>query len=344
METVVRTLLRAGTDHDLRVFCDDGAVDHEMGGLVLLPPGRARTPTLIAALQDFEPDIIEYHQQVKQAVAVARRLPRAAHVLYRHNALKAPRHAIDLWRYSRRYNRMDGIIFVSEAERAWFAEIFPHLAERAWAVPNPIEAADWRAPPENREPLIAFAGRAMPEKGVDVICAALPDILDRHPDWRAVLMLNDWEQHRRWAEPHVAPLRRYGDRVRLLHSAPLAEVRSWMKRAAIALAPSIWAEPFGLTAIEAHAAGAALVSSGRGGLREASGPYALYLNRVTPAALAAAADRLIRRPEERLGLARAAQAYVELVHAPGPRAAQLNTARMAIAERARQRRPIRAGD
>jgi len=85
-------------------------------------------------------------------------------------------------------------------------------------------------------------------------------------------MLNDWEEHRLWAEPHVAPLRRYGDRVRLLHSAPLAEVRSWMKRAAIALVPSTWAEPFGLTALEAHAAGAALVSSGRGGLREASGP------------------------------------------------------------------------
>jgi len=343
METVVRTLLRAGTGHDLRIFCDDGAADHAMGGLILLPPGRARTPTLIAALQDFDPEIVEYHQQVKQAVAVARRLPRAAHILYRHNAVKPPRHAIDRWRYGRRYDRMDGMIFVSEAERALFAETFPHLADRAWAVPNPIEAADWRAPPENREPLIAFAGRAMPEKGVDVICAALPAILDQHPDWNAVLMLNDWEEHRLWAEPHVAPLRRYGDRVRLLHSAPLAEVRSWMKRAAIALVPSTWAEPFGLTALEAHAAGAALVSSGRGGLREASGPHALYLNRVTPAALVAAAERLITHPEERLSLARAAQAYVELVHAPGPRAAQLDTARMAIVERARQRCLRRAG-
>ncbi|MNI30265.1 D-inositol-3-phosphate glycosyltransferase [compost metagenome] len=116
-----------------------------------------------------------------------------------------------------------------------------------------------------------------------------------------------------------------------------------MKRAAIALVPSTWAEPFGLTALEAHAAGAALVSSGRGGLREASGPHALYLNRVTPAALVAAAERLITHPEERLSLARAAQAYVELVHAPGPRAAQLDTARMAIVERARQRCLRRAG-
>lgn len=342
METVIRTLRRAGADDDLRIFCDDGAEDHEMGGLMLLPPGRARTPTLIAALEDFDPDIIEYHQQVKQAVSIARRLPRAAHALYRHNAVKAPRHTIDRWRYGRRYGLMDGMIFVSEAERARFAATFPNLADRAWTVPNPIEAAEWHAPPENREALIAFAGRAMPEKGVDVICAALPAILDRHADWKAVLMLNDWEQHRRWAEPHVAPLRRYGDRVRLLYSAPLGEVRSWMKRAAIALVPSTWAEPFGLAAIEAHAAGAALVSSGRGGLREASGPHAVYLNRVTPAALAAAADRLITRPAERLSLAKAAQAYVGRQHAPGPRAAQLDAARMAIVERGRHRRLTRA--
>lgn len=342
METVVRTLRRAGAGEDLRIFCDDGAEDHRMAGVTLLPPGRARTPTLIAALEGFEPDIIEYHQQVKQAVAIAHRLPQAAHALYRHNAVKAPRHAIDRWRYGRRYDLMDGMIFVSEAERARFAASFPNLADRAWAVPNPIEAADWHAPPENREALIAFAGRAMPEKGVDVICAALPVILDRHPDWRAVLMLNDWEEHRRWAEPHVAPLRRYGDRVRLLYSAPLDDVRSWMKRAAIALVPSTWAEPFGLAAVEAHAAGAALVSSGRGGLREASGPHALYLDQITPATLIAAAERLITRPAERLQLATAGQTYVGLVHAPGPRAVQLDAARMAIVERARLRRSERA--
>lgn len=175
----------------------------------------------------------------------------------------------------------------------------------------------------------------MAEKGVDVLCAALPAVLDAHPDWRAVLMLNDWDDHARWASPHVAPLQRYGERVDVLTSAPLAEVRRRMQSAAIALTPSVWDEPFGLTAVEAHAAGAALISSGRGGLREASGPHALYVDAVTPTTLTAAMDRLIRNPAERLALARAGQDYVLEAHTPQRRAADLNAIRRALVARRR---------
>ncbi|MCP6769397.1 glycosyltransferase, partial [Klebsiella pneumoniae] len=82
--------------------------------------------------------------------------------------------------------------------------------------------------------------------------------------------------------PHLTPLQRFGPRVAVLRSAALDQVREQMKSAAIAVTPSTWDEPFGLTAVEAHAAGAALISSGRGGLREASGDHAHYLEAVTP--------------------------------------------------------------
>jgi glycosyltransferase involved in cell wall biosynthesis len=275
METVVRTLAGVMGGEDMRIFCSEGADDHGLPGVEVLPAGRGRRRALIERLSVFQPRIIEHHQQVKQAVAVASAMPDAAHILYRHNALKTPRNGFDAWRYNRRYAAMDGFVFVSEAERALFSDAHPHLADRAWAVPNPIEIEPWLKAPEHREPVIAFAGRAMPEKGVDIICAALPAVLDRNPEWRAVLMLADWERHRHWAAPHVAALDRYGDRVTVLRSAPLSTVQRQMQTASIALMPSIWAEPFGLAAIEAHAAGAALISSGRGGLREASGPHAL---------------------------------------------------------------------
>ena len=108
-----------------------------------------------------------------------------------------------------------------------------------------------------------------------------------------------------------------------------------MQSAAIALTPSVWDEPFGLTAIEAHAAGAALISSGRGGLREASGPHALYVDAVTPQTLSAAMDRLIRDPAERLALARGGQAYVLEAHTPQRRAGELNAIRRILVERRR---------
>ena len=330
METVVRTLALFNGDADTRIFCLEGAQDHNAPGMVTTLPRRNTQQGLIDALRDFGPDLIEHHQQVKQALSVSSRFPQAVHVLYRHNALKPARHRIDRWRYAARYGRMDGFIFVSAAERNAFARTYPRLADRAYALPNPIDAAAWFASPDDRQRVIAFAGRAMPEKGLDVLCAALPAVLDAHPDWRAVLMLNDWDRHAAWAGPHLAPLERYGPRVAVLHSAPLSEVRDIMKTAAIALTPSVWDEPFGLTAVEAHAAGAALISSGRGGLREASGDHALYVDEITPESLAEAMERLIRNPDERTALARAGQRHVMDVHSPRQRSAELKQIRKAV--------------
>lgn len=331
METVVRTLVQASPGQDVRIFCCEGAEDHGLSNVVVLPSEGARRRTaLIEGLRAYRPDVIEHHQQVKQAVFVSSILPEPAHILYRHNPLKTPRHGLDNWRYNRRYDWMDGFIFVSDAERDTFARAYPRQADRAFSVPNPIDVGPWLAPLERREPIIAFAGRAMPEKGVAAVCAALPTVLDRHPEWRAVLMLNDWDHHQRWASPHVAPLAHYGERVEILRSAPISEVQTVMKSAAIALTPSVWDEPFGLTAVEAHAAGAALISSGRGGLREASGPHALYLRAVTPDMLIEAMERLILDPGERFRLARGGQRYVSEVHQPGRRAAQLQIVRRTV--------------
>lgn len=337
METVVRTMAGVDQGGETHIFCCQGADDGHAPGVDALPPGRIRMPTVIERLRAFRPDVIEHHQHVKQALAVQQALPDTPHLLYRHNALRPPRHPIDRWRYRARYERLDGLVFVSVAERDAFVRTFPDLHDRAFAVPNPIDAGAWLASPEDRQPVIAFAGRAMPEKGVDVLCAALPAVFNAHPDWRAVLMLNDWDDHARWATRHVAPLENYGDRVEVLKSAPLGEVRRRMQTAAIALTPSVWDEPFGLTAIEAHAAGAALISSGRGGLREASGPHALYVDAVTPKTLAAAMDRLISSPEERLALARSAQAHVLATHTPQRRAAELMAVRQTVIDRRRAR-------
>jgi len=327
METVVRTLAQGERGMELRIFCCEGSDDHGDLPVHILPNDSSRRAALEKALTDYGPDVIEFHQQFRQAIQIARRFPHAARVLYRHNALKSPRNPLDLWRYERRFRQLEGLIFVSEAARQEFLQDYPRQHRKAFAVPNPIDVDLWRAPVENREPVIAFAGRAMPEKGVDLICAALPAVLERHPDWRVVLMLNDWDKHAVWARPHVAPLERFGDRVSVEKSAPLGEVRQVMQRASIALTPSVWAEAMGLSALEAHAAGAALISSGRGGLREASGPHAVYVDDLTADGLGAAMDDLIRDPARRLELARAAQAYVAHTHTPQHRAAQLHDLR-----------------
>ena len=70
-------------------------------------------------------------------------------------------------------------------------------------------------------------------------------------------------------------------------------------------------EPFGRTALEALASGAALITSGRGGLAEICGPCAAIVDPGDADALAAALGQLLDEPERRAELARAGRARVE---------------------------------
>jgi glycosyltransferase involved in cell wall biosynthesis len=129
----------------------------------------------------------------------------------------------------------------------------------------------------------------------------------------------------------------FGSRVRLMTDLPLSEVRHEMKRAGIAVIPSLWEEAFGLTALEAHAAGAAVVSSGRGGLREVSGSHAVYVSEVTGETLAAAIIGLIDDAPRRIAMAMEGQAYVTQAHTASQRADELNVARLHIQAEGRPR-------
>ncbi|GAA0609462.1 hypothetical protein GCM10009422_00280 [Brevundimonas kwangchunensis] len=330
METVVRTLAAAACDEQtLRIFCDAGAEERDPRAWPL-PSGLGRSRALVRALQAFEPDIIEFHQNSRFAARLAQRFPDAVRILYRHNDVRPPRGAFAAWRYRQRYEPFDGLVFVSQASQNAFVDAFPEFADRAFTIRNPIDVGLWGASPENREKLIVFSGRAIPEKGVDLLCRSLPEVLERHPEWRAKMFLGDWSKHAKWAAPHVEQMLARSDRITVHRHAPLAEVREATRRAAIAVTPSVWAEPLGLSALEAHAAGAALVSSGRGGLKEVSGPHALYVDPLDETTLGQAIERLILDPDERLRLARGGQTYVADVHAPAVRAVELKDLRRSL--------------
>ncbi|WP_295244031.1 glycosyltransferase family 4 protein [uncultured Brevundimonas sp.] len=338
METVVRTLsAHSRLNRLVTLIADAGGPTPSGVQMVTVPAGlgrKARNAAVVDVLKKLSPDIVEYHQQLKAASELARQLPNAIHVLYRHTRIKPSRNLIERLRYGRRLARFDRLVFVSRAAGEEFATDYPRLAGRVSSVCNPIESDAWRASPEQREKLILFSGRAMKDKGLDLFCTALAETLDRHPDWRGALMLGDWAKHQDWAAPQVRLLERFGDRVEIHKSASLDAVRAITQRAAIAVTPSRVREALGLAALEAHAAGAALISSGRGGLREASGEYALYVDVEEVGSLTSAMMRLVENPDERLALARGGQAYVERVHSPAARAAELDALREALIDKA----------
>ena|GEM_PF-112728 len=334
METVARTLAAHSRFRDATTFVCDAGADHPARDAVRTVPAglpkASHIEAVAAVLRDLDPDIVEYHQQLESSAILARRLPGRIHVLHRHTRIRPPRNPLDRLRYQARLAAFDRLVFVSDTARAEFCADYPSFADRASTVCNPIDCDGWRASPHDRERLIMFSGRAMPEKGFEPFCLALAEVLDREPDWRGALLLGDWERHSAWAQPHLNGLARFGDRVEIRRSASLSEVRSVARRAAVAVTPSFVAEALGLAALEAHAAGAALVSSGRGGLREASGAHAVYVDPPEAPGLVAAISALIADPQTRVSMASAGQQWVEETHSPAVRAAQLDDLRVAL--------------
>jgi len=336
IETVVRSLGVHSRDRDqLTVICDEGADRGEDLTTLAIAPERStgrRARVIADHIARLKPDLVEIHQHMPSAAALAKRLRALPVVLYRHNLLPRAGNPLKRLRHRLRAGLFDGNLFVSDVGRQQFVDRYPHLADRAVAMPNAIDTALWSAPVGGRAPLIAFAGRAAPEKGLAPLCAALETVLDARPGWRAELALGDWDRHRAWSEAQLAPLARFGDRVTVRRDAPHDGVRALFQRAAIVVIPSLWREPFGLVAIEAHAAGSAVISSGMGGLAEASGDHALVVTPDAdfPARLGQALLTLIDDPARRQALAVAGQAYAVREHDAHDRARDLDETRRRV--------------
>jgi glycosyltransferase involved in cell wall biosynthesis len=185
---------------------------------------------------------------------------------------------------------------VSQACASDFAAAWPDVRIPQAVVYNAFDFSEWRPAPI-REQEILCVGRCVEAKGILEAAQAVAQALPKHPDWRARFILSTVQ-----IEPHYfasvqAALAPLGDRAQIEVQQPFSVVKAACERAAIALVPSKWAEPFGRTALEAHAGGAALISSGTGGLREASGEHALYLRKVSAEAIAEAINTLVAAPE-----------------------------------------------
>lgn len=268
-------------------------------------------------LRTERPELIEVHNRPEVALALARHLPRIPLILVLHNDPQAMRRARSP-RARRRLARRMRIVTVSGHLRHRFLE---GIADESGAgvevtvLPNCLDLATLppRRATDARERLILFAGRLVADKGADSFVDACARALPRLPGWRAEMIGDDRFLPGAADTPFSAGLRIRAERagIRLAGHAPHDVVLDAMSCAAIVVVPSRWQEPFGLTALEAMACGAALLAAPRGGLAELTRDAALPVDPDDPDRLADALVRLAGDPAERArlvaaGLARAA--------------------------------------
>jgi glycosyltransferase involved in cell wall biosynthesis len=130
----------------------------------------------------------------------------------------------------------------------------------------------WHGTPEvpARRPLdgpasVAFVGRLVREKGVDVAIRAFARALEEVPDAQFVLIGDGPE--RAAIERLVTTLRLQAN-VKMLGHLPNAMAEAEVSRCWVQVAPSRWVEPFGIVAIEAQMRGTAIIAHSAGGFLE----------------------------------------------------------------------------
>ena len=247
--------------------------------------GRVRryAAGVLPAVRDA--DLVEVQNRPDLALYLARRL-KAPVTLVLQNDPRGMRKA-------ERIGALAGVVTVSSYLRGRLPE-----GVAATVVPNCIDLAALPNGPAVRERLVLFAGRVVADKGADAFVEAWSLAARELPGWRAEMIGADRFGPDSPETPFLRELRPRAAAagVAMLGYRPHRAVLEAMVAAAIVVMPSWWGEPFGLTALEAMASGAALLCSGRGGLAEVVGDAAIPVDPDDPAGMAARIVALARDP------------------------------------------------
>ena len=159
-------------------------------------------------------------------------------------------------------------------------------------VPNGIDVASLQADVDRNPRRVAFLGRDEPRKGLDVLLAAWPTVVEAVPEAELVVM---------GAERDLPDIEWLG----WVDDETKAEV---LNGSAIYVAPNTGGESFGIVLVEAMAAGAAVVVSDLAAFSDVGGHAVQYFEKGDAAALADEIVQLLEHEDIRNGLSEAGRA------------------------------------
>jgi mannosyltransferase len=212
--------------------------------------------------------------------------------------------------------RMDAVIATSDASASYLlraATVILHGVDPKVYCPPADRAAAFAASGLPGKYGIGCFGRVREQKGTDLFVAAMCALLPKYPDFSAVIVGSVTLDQRGFVRGLQARVAQAGltDRVRFLGELPIDEVPLWYQRISI-YAFTSRNEGFGLTLLEAMAAGVALVAARAGGAERVvtDGQTGVLVPAGDVGALIAALEPLMRDPEGAAEMGRRARERV----------------------------------
>ncbi len=291
---------------------DDGKLQivpvHVRGSLPGNVPARWNTRTISRLLRDVRPDIVQIEeapqtQAAAVTTAVARRLSLPTVVIVRDSV--PPSGSIMQRRYARQTLRgawgliaVNGVVAGRYAE---FATTRPMAVIADRAVRPPLETVQ----PADDDFMIGFAGRLVPERGLDLLFQACVSV---HGTWHLTVLGSGPEQERL---ENLAERLGIAARVSWVGGRPASEWHQVWPTLHCLVVPSrttdAWYDTGGHHVLEAMAHGVPVVAARSGVLPDIVGEGGITVPENDPAGLAKAIRELQRHPDRRRSLAQAAR-------------------------------------
>ena len=166
--------------------------------------------------------------------------------------------------------------------------------------------------------LLVFSGRVTVEKGLMELVEAMR-LLTYSPDIKLLILGSSFYGNTEHEDEFVMMLQEksksLGDRIIFTGFIPYGQMPAYLHLADLAVLPSVWEEPFGLTCVEAMAAGLPVVTTNRGAIPEVvdeNCAVMLELGEQFVENLAAAILNLYQHPDKRMQMAKASVQRAQL--------------------------------
>jgi len=188
------------------------------------------------------------------------------------------------------------IYFVSEYIKNCFLEGINYRFDNLYVLPNAIQRTIVERPIKEKE--ILFVGRLVPEKGCHIYVDAIRELVKNNQDWIFKIIgtpkAGQENLSTDYATSLIKDFESLGSNAKYLGFITNDQVAEHLKKASILVVPSVWQEPFALTALEGMCYGSAVIASKVGGMAEILAGIGLLIENIDAKKLKKSINSLIK--------------------------------------------------
>jgi glycosyltransferase involved in cell wall biosynthesis len=152
----------------------------------------------------------------------------------------------------------DKLVFVSDYVKKKFFENLINILPTGNVIYPALSYKKMKYP--KKKNIIVFCGKLNRSKGYNIFVPALIKILNKYKNWNGVVAGSEKREFYNFSHK----------RLKMYNWLSHDKIINLYKKTSISVVPSLWEEPFGRTAMESSDLGNAVITSGKGGLKETS--------------------------------------------------------------------------